>query len=293
MENKKRALGRGLEQLFNDEGLNFDTIENSIIEEAKTNDQIVEIDLSELRANPYQPRKVFDGEKLEELANSIREHGVFQPIIIKKSAIKGYEIIAGERRVKAATMAGLTTIPAIVRDFTDEQMMEIALLENLQRENLNAIEEAMAYRNLINSLALTQEALATKLGKSRVHVTNMLGLLNLPEEVKDMIVEGKISMSHARVLSKIENKADIITLANKVINENLNVRELEQLAQSGQIEKVHKLRKREKNTEYSYVENLMCDKLGTRVKINKNKINISFSNINDLNRILEILNINE
>ena len=289
---KRRALGKGLEELFNSEQLNFDTIEEKIID-ATPKEEIIEMDISELRANPYQPRKVFDGEKLEELANSIREHGVFQPIIIKKSAIKGYEIIAGERRVKAATMAGLTTIPAIVRDFTDEQMMEIALLENLQRENLNAIEEAMAYRNLINSLALTQEALATKLGKSRVHVTNMLGLLNLPEEVKDMIVEGKISMSHARVLSKIENKADIITLANKVINENLNVRELEQLAQSGQIEKVHKLSKREKNTEYSYVENLMCDKLGTRVKINKNKINISFSNINDLNRILEILNINE
>ena len=289
---KRRALGKGLEELFNSEQLNFDTIEEKIID-ATPKEEIIEMDISELRANPYQPRKVFDGEKLEELANSIREHGVFQPIIIKKSAIKGYEIIEGERRVKAATMAGLTTIPAIVRDFTDEQMMEIALLENLQRENLNAIEEAMAYRNLINSLALTQEALATKLGKSRVHVTNMLGLLNLPEEVKDMIVEGKISMSHARVLSKIENKADIITLANKVINENLNVRELEQLAQSGQIEKVHKLRKREKNTEYSYVENLMCDKLGTRVKINKNKINISFSNINDLNRILEILNINE
>ena len=289
---KRRALGKGLEELFNSEQLNFDTIEEKIID-ATPKEEIIEMDISELRANPYQPRKVFDGEKLEELANSIREHGVFQPIIIKKSAIKGYEIIAGERRVKAATMAGLTTIPAIVRDFTDEQMMEIALLENLQRENLNAIEEAMAYRNLINSLALTQEALAAKLGKSRVHVTNMLGLLNLPEEVKDMIVEGKISMSHARVLSKIENKADIITLANKVINENLNVRELEQLAQSGQIEKVHKLRKREKNTEYSYVENLMCDKLGTRVKINKNKINISFSNINDLNRILEILNINE
>ena len=289
---KRRALGKGLEELFNSEQLNFDTIEEKIID-ATPKEEIIEMDISELRANPYQPRKVFDGEKLEELANSIREHGVFQPIIIKKSAIKGYEIIAGERRVKAATMAGLTTIPAIVRDFTDAQMMEIALLENLQRENLNAIEEAMAYRNLINSLALTQEALATKLGKSRVHVTNMLGLLNLPEEVKDMIVEGKISMSHARVLSKIENKADIITLANKVINENLNVRELEQLAQSGQIEKVHKLRKREKNTEYSYVENLMCDKLGTRVKINKNKINISFSNINDLNRILEILNINE
>ena len=140
MNDKRKALGRGLEQLFNDEGLNFDTIENSIIEEAKTNDQIVEIDLSELRANPYQPRKNFDEEALNELASSIKEHGVFQPIIVKKS-IKGYEIIAGERRFRASKLAGMQTIPAIVKDFSDEEMMQIALLENLQRENLTSIYE--------------------------------------------------------------------------------------------------------------------------------------------------------
>ena len=143
MNDKRKALGRGLEQLFNDEGLNFDTIENSIIEEAKTNDQIVEINLSELRANPYQPRKNFDEEALNELASSIKEHGVFQPIIVKKS-IKGYEIIAGERRFRASKLAGMQTIPAIVKDFSDEEMMQIALLENLQRENLTSIEEAKA-----------------------------------------------------------------------------------------------------------------------------------------------------
>ena len=127
MNDKRKALGRGLEQLFNDEGLNFDTIENSIIEEAKTNDQIVEIDLSELRANPYQPRKNFDEEALNELASSIKEHGVFQPIIVKKS-IKGYEIIAGERRFRASKLAGMQTIPAIIKDFSDEEMMQISLL---------------------------------------------------------------------------------------------------------------------------------------------------------------------
>ena len=174
MNDKRKALGRGLEQLFNDEGLNFDTIENSIIEEAKTNDQIVEIDLSELRANPYQPRKNFDEEALNELASSIKEHGVFQPIIVKKS-IKGYEIIAGERRFRASKLAGMQTIPAIVKDFSDEEMMQIALLENLQRENLTSIEEAKAYKSIIESMNITQDELAKKVGKSRSHVTNILG----------------------------------------------------------------------------------------------------------------------
>ena len=155
MESKKRALGRGLEELFNTETLDLDTIEKTIYESA-TNEEIVEIPLSELRANPYQPRKNFDDESLRELADSIKEHGVFQPIIVKKS-IKGYEIIAGERRCRASKIAGKETIPAIIRSFTDEQMMEIALLENLQRENLSAIEEAIAYRSMIDSLNLTQE----------------------------------------------------------------------------------------------------------------------------------------
>ncbi len=288
---KRRALGKGLEELFNNEQLDFNSLEEKIVD-TTPKEEIIEIDINELRSNPYQPRKVFDEEKLQELANSIKEHGIFQPIIVKKSSIKGYEIIAGERRVKAANIAGLSKIPAIVRDFSDQQMMEIALLENLQRENLNAIEEAMAYRSLINSMQITQEVLANRLGKSRSHVTNILGLLNLPEEVKDMIVDNKISMSHARILSKMEKKEEILALANKIVNENLNVRELEDVSKDESVAKTHKINKKN-NSEYSYIENILCEKLGTKVKINNNKINISFSNINDLNRILEILNINE
>ena len=172
METKKRALGRGLEQLFNGENLDLEQIEKSIYEES-TNEEIVEINLSELRPNPYQPRKIFDDEALKELSESIKEHGVFQPIIVKKS-IKGYEIIAGERRVRASRLAGLEKIPAIIRDFNDTQMMEIALLENLQRENLNVIEEAIAYKSMLEKLNLTQDELSKKVGKSRSHITNIL-----------------------------------------------------------------------------------------------------------------------
>ena len=200
---RRKALGRGLEELFNNEPMDYEKIEEKIIEES-TNEEIVELPISELRSNPYQPRKNFDETALQELATSIKEHGVFQPVIVKKS-IKGYEIIAGERRVKASKLAGKETVPTIIRDFSDQDMMEIALLENLQRENLNALEEAMAYKKLIDELSLTQEQLANRLGKSRSHITNMLGLLSLPEEVKDMIMASKISMSHARVLSKIED----------------------------------------------------------------------------------------
>ena len=185
MENKKRALGKGLEQLFNTENLDLGSFEQSVYETA-TKEEIIEISLDELRANPYQPRKNFDDEALQELANSIKEHGVFQPIIVKKS-IKGYEIIAGERRVRASKIAGRDTIPAIVRNLDDTQMMEIALLENLQRENLSAIEEAVAYKTMFEKLYLTQEELSTKVGKSRSHITNMLGLLRLPQEVQSMV----------------------------------------------------------------------------------------------------------
>ena len=155
---KRRALGMGLEELFNNEQLDLDKFEEKIVS-VTPKEEVIELKLSELRPNPYQPRKVFDAEKLQELANSIKEHGVFQPIIVKKS-IKGYEIIAGERRYKASQLAGKETIPVIVRDFTDENMMEIALLENLQRENLNSIEEATAYQKLLASLKVTQEVLS-------------------------------------------------------------------------------------------------------------------------------------
>jgi ParB family chromosome partitioning protein len=288
---KRRALGKGLEELFNNEQIDFNNIEEKILDATST-DEIVELPIDELRPNPYQPRKIFDEEKLQELADSIKEHGIFQPIIVKRSSIKGYEIIAGERRVKACKMIGLEKIPAIVRDFTDQQMMEIALLENLQRENLNAIEEAAAYKNLLDAMDITQEELAKRLGKSRTHITNMIGLLSLPEEVKDMIIEDKISMSHARVLSKMDNKEDIINLANRIINENLNVRDLEDVSKNEEIPKTHKI-KTKPNEELLYLQNYLCEKLGTKVKISSNKINITYSNINDLKRILDILNISE
>ena len=227
---RRKALGRGLEELFNNEPMDYGKIEEKIMNET-SNEEIVEIPLKELRSNPYQPRKNFDEEALQELANSIKEHGVFQPIIAKKS-IKGYEIIAGERRVKASILAGKETIPAIIRDFSDQDMMEIALLENLQRENLNALEEALAYKKLLDELSLTQEQLAKRIGKSRSHITNMLGLIALPEEVKDEIMEGKLSMGHARVLSKIEDSEKVKELANKVIVDGLSVREVEESGRS-------------------------------------------------------------
>lgn len=279
----------GLEQLFNSEMLDFDQVEEKIVKETPK-DEIVEIPLNELMSNPYQPRKVFDEEALRELSLSIKEHGVFQPIIVKKS-IKGYNIIAGERRAKASELAGLTKIPAIIRDFTDDEMMQVALLENLQREDLSAIEEAKAYKSIIESLRLTQDELAKKLGKSRSHITNMLGLLRLPLSVQDMVLYGKISMGHARVLSKLESHDQIEELANKIVSENLSVRELENLTESNTFVRSTPVSKPKKSKEYKYVEDAMKEKLGTKVSIAGNKIKISFATKEDLNRILEILNI--
>lgn len=291
METKKRALGKGLEQLFNNENFDLDAMEKKIIE-STSQEEIVELPLEELRANPYQPRRIFKDEALSELADSIREHGVFQPVIVKKS-IKGYEIIAGERRVRASKLAGKQTIPAIIRQFTDEQMMEISLLENLQRENLNVLEEALAYKTMIDKLNITQEELSKRVGKSRSHITNIIGILRLPSEVQKMIVNDKLSMSHAKILSKMENPEQIIEIANKIIEGNIPVHEVE--AMTTNTEKVNKIvrKQEEKTTEYKYVENMLRDKLDTKVKIKEKKIEISFSNVADLNRILEILDVKE
>ena len=273
--------------------MEYNKIEEKIITETPK-EEIVKVNLDELRSNPYQPRQNFDEEALQELAVSIKEHGVFQPIIIKKS-IKGYEIIAGERRVKASKIAGLKEIPAIVRNFTDSEMMEIALLENLQRENLNSIEEALAYKNLLTNLNLTQEKLAERLGKSRSHITNMIGLLTLPEEVQNLISEKKISMGHARVLSKLEDKHQIKELTDRIISEGLSVRQIEDLTSSEKnYERKNKIvRHQEKNNEYVDLEENLKEKLGTKVKIKKNKLEITFTNTNDLNRLLEIMNLDK
>lgn len=287
--NKRKALGRGLEQLFSNEVIDFDNFENNIISTAKKS-EIVTINLDEIRSNPYQPRKTFDEKALNELAESIKEHGIVQPIIVKKS-IKGYDLIAGERRTKASRIAGLKEIPAIIRDFNDEEMMEIALIENIQRENLNPIEEALAFKNIINETGLTQEQAANKFSKSRSYITNLLGLLNLPDSVQSMVASQELSMSHARVLSKITDDAKVIELAHKIINEGLNVREVEKLTNTTELPKRIKINRSTNNVKYSIYENTMREKIGTKVKISNKRIEIPFDSEKDLERILEILHI--
>ncbi len=288
MEQKKKALGRGLEELFSTEVLDFDTFENNVIESASESD-IKEIPVSEIRPNPYQPRKSFNEDALKELSESIKNYGVFQPIIVKKS-IKGYDLIAGERRLRASKLAGLEKIPAIVKEFTDEEMREISLLENLQRENLTAIELAWAYKGIIDNLDIRQEDLAQKIGKSRAHVTNILGLLNLPDSVQKMVLDSEISMGHARVLSKMDNPDEVKHLASRIVNENLSVHDIENISREEEIKKRVPVTRRNTPSDYSNVENQMKEILGTKVKIDGKKINIYFENVNDLNRILEIMN---
>lgn len=285
----RRALGKGLEQLFDLDNLNVENVsdfEKNMYKDAKA-EEIVELPVEELRPNPYQPRTVFDKDALNELAESIKENGVIEPIIVKKS-IKGYDVIAGERRLKASKIAGKKTIPAIIRQLTDEKMAEIALLENLQRENLNPLEEAKAYKSLIDKLGLTQEQLAKKVSKSRSHVTNMLGLLRLPSEVQKMVLKKDLTMSHARTLSKMEDKEEIIKMANEIVNEKISVR----VTEEKQAEKKPVKRKKRFN-EYDYIQDILREKLDTKVKVKDKKIEISFSNKEDLSRILEILNIKE
>lgn len=290
MENKRKALGKGLEQLFSGEAFNLEEFEKNVVDNANK-DEILMINLNELRSNPYQPRKVFDKELLEELASSIKEYGILEPIIVKKS-IKGYEIVAGERRSIAAKMAGLSEVPAIIRDFNDEEMMSIALLENIQRENLNIIEEALAYKKMIEVMHITQEELSTKVGKSRSHITNILGILKLPSKVQDLVLNNKITMGHARCLSKLEDESEIFNLAQDVVNKNLSVRELEDIINdNNSVKKVPIKRHVQVDERHNVVQSIMREKIGTMVKINNNKIVIPYDSDKDLERILEILNI--
>ncbi len=291
MESKRKALGKGLEQLFSNEVIDFDNFEKKIVNDATKEGDVIEIPLTEIRSNPYQPRKDFDEKSLAEFAESIKEHGVIQPIIVKKS-IKGYELIAGERRTRASKMAGKETIPAIVRDFTDQEMMEVALLENIQREDLNPIEEAEAFNKIIEDNNFTQEEVAKKFGKSRSYITNLLGLLHLPPKTRSYVQEGKISMGHARVLSKLSNPDQIEEIANKIIEEGLSVRETEKITSTSETPKTNKIKRAPAyNPKHNMYEGIMREKIGTRVKISNRKIEIPFDSDSDLDRILEILGI--
>ncbi|WP_159723109.1 ParB/RepB/Spo0J family partition protein [Enterococcus sp. CSURQ0835] len=288
---KSKGLGRGIDALFQD---------LSEIEEVDAkNDQVIELPLSELRPNPYQPRKSFDEASLQELAHSIEQSGVFQPIIVRKSAVKGYELIAGERRFRASKLAGKETIPAIIRDFDEEAMMQIAVLENLQREDLNPLEEAEAYEMLMKNLKLTQADVAARLGKSRPYIANYLRLLTLPKLVKEMVQDERLSMGQARTLLGLKKKDQILKLANRAVKENLTVRQLEQIVTEYNEGKKEKKKAPRLTKEKPYYlresEDRLMDKFGTGVEIvekdGKGKIEIEYLSPQDLTRILDILNI--
>ncbi len=263
-----------------------DILKEDKFEEIKESDKIEDILLTEISPNPFQPRKHFDEEKLNELASSIKEHGIFQPIILKPSQ-KGYMIVSGERRFRAAQIVGLETIPAIIRDYNKDKAQEISLVENLQREDLNAIEEAVAYKHLIRSLELTHEELANKIGKSRSYVTNSLGLLNLPEEVQLLLLNKEITSGHARVISKLNDPKRMKDLANRVVRNNLSVRQLESLAL--QEKKTREQKREPKSPIFIQFEKQIKNQLGYNVKITPKKITVHYENEEKLNEIMELL----
>lgn len=279
-----RGLGKGINAFFPE--LN----ENEAVKEG----QVVEVELTKCRPNPYQPRKTFQVEAIEELKQSILTYGIIQPLLVRES-VKGFEIIAGERRYRAAKEAGLETVPVIIKDMDDQRMMELALLENLQRENLTPIEEAQAYVNLMKSYSLTQEDLAQKLGKSRPHIANLVRLLQLPAQVTAMINNGELSMGHGRALLGLKDKEALDNIVKKITTEKLNVRQVEQLIQSlNEVKETKKKAKPKKDIFVAEQERLLRQRFGTSVKINqgkkKGKIEIEYYNNKDLERIIELLN---
>lgn len=275
MSDQKR-LGKGLEALF---GENV----NAVLEELQqTGSGSVEIALSDIHPNPYQPRQVFDEIKLQELANSIQEHGVFTPILVRKS-VSGYQIIAGERRFRASKLAKIEKIPAIVLEFDDTQMMEISLIENIQREDLSVIEEAKAYQLMMERLNYTQDQVAQKVGKSRPHISNTLRLLLLPQSVLDLLASQKLSMGQVKPLINHEDQAMVERLAQEIVDKNLSSRDVERLMK----EKKQKTTKT--NTDYRYVESLLRTKLHAKVSIDSHNIKIHFDDDEDLNRLLELM----
>ncbi|WP_414042054.1 ParB/RepB/Spo0J family partition protein [Macrococcus animalis] len=272
-----KGLGRGLDALF---------------QENQQDELVEDISLSELRPNPYQPRHEFDEKALKELSESIKIHGVLQPIVVRKS-VKGYDIVVGERRYRASKLAGKVKIPAIVKSLTDTQMMELAIIENLQREDLNPLEEAKSYQFLMDKLNLTQAETADRLGKSRPYIANMLRLMNLPQAVKDLIDQKKITGGHGRTLLGLKLEDDMIKVANKVIAESMSVRELEKyIKELNNIEEKPKKENKKPVFLVKHEENLKRQ-LGTKVEISKSrkkgKIAIEFTSEEEFNRLIALL----
>ena len=290
-EKKQKGLGRGLDSIF---GSNVEQFLDDIQSSAKEvpGRREVEIAIEEIRPNPYQPRKEFDQTALNELADSIRTHGIFTPLLVRKS-VSGYDLITGERRLRAAKIAGLKVVPAISVDFTEEQMMEIAILENVQREDLNAIEEATAYDSLVKKLGYTQEKLAERVGKSREYCANIMRLLKLPSEIQKLVVDKRLAMGHVRPLLGLKDEMEMLDAAEKIMKEKMSVREVEAYIRDINAEEVkpNKTKPEKKRDPIIHdLEHQISVKLDTKVSIQNKKLTIRYTDTEDLNRILEILN---
>lgn len=279
----KKGLGKGLGALI------------PMIEEEIDKKNIQEIDIDEIKPNENQPRKAFDEEKIKELASSIKEHGVLQPVILRKTK-NGYELVAGERRWRAAKLAGVRKIPAVVKNLTDVEVMQISLIENLQREDLTPLEEAMAYKRLMEEFGMTQEELASRIGKSRSQIANMVRLLNLEREIQEMISQGKITAGHARALLSVEDPKERMKIAKKIAVENISVRETEELAKTLSIKSGKRAKKNQEeeiNPALIHVTEQLQRALGTKVRIKgserRGKIEIDFYSEDELERILEVI----
>lgn len=298
---KKTGLGKGLDSLIPTHSSSPKTTVKEVKEEKQqvktvVKQEEIKIKITEIEPNREQPRKKFDEDALLELAESIKQFGVIQPLIVQKRG-DYYEIIAGERRWRAAKMAGLKEIPVIIKDYTNQERVEISLIENIQREDLNPIEEAHAYKRLLNEFSLKQDEVAERVSKSRTAVTNSMRLLKLDDRVQQMVIDDMISTGHARALLSIEDKELQYTVANRIFDEKLSVRETEKLMKSIQLEKTDK-KKEDKNTInsliYKDIEEKIKEILGTKVIVdhkanNKGKIQIEYYSNEELERIVEML----
>ncbi|MFT8813152.1 ParB/RepB/Spo0J family partition protein [Oenococcus sp.] len=290
----KRGLGRGIDALFSDED-DQKTLQAvaKVAPKDTAGQSLLQLKLSSLEVNPYQPRKIFDQTALTELAQSLKQTGLIEPLIVRKHG-SSYQIIAGERRFRAAKLAGLTQVPVIEKTLSDSAMIELAIIENLQRENLNPIEEAQGINSYMKELALTQSQVAEKLGKSRAAIANTLRLLNLPEAVQQFMIDGRLAMGHARALLGLDTPAEMVALANRIVSEGLSVRQVEELVRGQSQKQSVSLTKKhsETNIYAEEIEKRLEDKFSTKVSLSKKKLEISFSDQDELNRILEILGVN-
>lgn len=289
---KNRGLGKGLEALFSNSEI--DTKEISVEQTEESEEKGISfVDVNDIKPNQNQPRKTFDEEKLEELASSIKEHGLIQPVILRKSD-KGYEIVAGERRWRACRKAGLKKLPCIIKELTDEQNMLLAIIENMQREDLNPIEEAEGLNQMITSFGMTQEQVSKSVGKSRPYITNALRLLKLPEQVREFVSEEKLTTGHARAIAGIGDPEKQIQIAEYAVKNDLSVREIEKLIREENAAKKRSPRKKaEKSADVKRVEEDLKHIMGTKVNLSqsgkKGKIEIEYYSREELERLIDLL----